>query len=114
MQVILKLKIFILTLDESLKCLIALATLGVGNPIEAICFTVVESLGLKLAVGSGSVYWSGLATAAVAAVVVAVVVLVCGLGGSLGGCCEDMAASYDGNTEAVVVTTAGTLEYEGN
>lgn len=58
-------------------------------------------------------YRSGLATAA-AVVVAVVVVLVCGLGGSLGGCCEDMAASYDGSTRAAVVTAVGTLEYEGS
>ena len=92
-------KSYILTLEESSKCLIALATLGDGNPMEAICFTVLKSLVLKLAVGSGSVYRSGLATVAVAVavaavvVVVAVVVLVCGLGGSEGGGCVEMAAS---------------------
>lgn len=90
-------KSYILTLEESSKCLIALATLGGGNPMEAICFTVVKSLVLKLAVGSGSVYRSGLGTVAVAVaavvVVVAVVVLVCGLGGSEGGGCVEMAAS---------------------
>ena len=84
-----------LTLAESFRRLAALANLGFGNPIEAICDTISNSLGPKLPVGSGSLYVSVLTTG-----------VACGLGGG----CEDTAASYDGSTGAFVVVAAGTLE----